>query len=500
MRTIAVLAVVTSCAAILGGCEKKPTKPHIPSDQGSTAATINLIVSPQVIQRSQSAQLRWSSERADSVFISTLGFVELSGTRTVSPRLTTEYTAVGYGKGGNDTARVSLQVLPAAPRNLRLNGSVQYNRVPLVWDVPLDSTGLVRYNVKRCTGANCEPRQTIAEVETATNYSDVTISPGATYWYAVAAIDSTGDASPPSNQLQVTVPGRPAAPSLSLSVNPRQIQRGGIAELRWGSVNADSVFISTLGYVELSGTRIVSPILTTTYLATAVGPGGRAEASAILRVKPLPPRNLRVISVRYNRLVLSWEHPADTTGLAGYTVRWCSSAGCTPVFNRATLGLSTSFTDSGTFFRPNTTYNYEIVSRDRAEELSLPSNRIEVVVPPAPRLIIEAPMRGDTVGNTVTFRWRLENPVPGESYRYKLRLDQGVDACDNWIEEEFDAGSTTCITVILSGRRYNYEGTTFAIRAFDSQGEVLCERGWWIWVNPTVPPSPPCGAVVFTRP
>ena len=109
-----------------------------------------------------------------------------------------------------------------------------------------------------------------------------------------------------------------------------------------------------------------------------------------------------------------------------------------------------------------------------------------------PRIIIDSPVCR-FVGRTVTFRWRIQGGPATETYRYKVRLDKGVNACDNGIEEEFDAGTNTCLRVELSSSRY-LKGTyaDFAIQATDSQNRRFCESGRYFVVDPQLPPSPTC--------
>lgn len=108
-----------------------------------------------------------------------------------------------------------------------------------------------------------------------------------------------------------------------------------------------------------------------------------------------------------------------------------------------------------------------------------------------PEIVIEAPLEAE-VGLTVTFRWQLISPEPGEVYRYEVRLDKGADACDNFIEEAFDAGAETCLRTTLSQARLANAHVGFAIRATDSKGGVFCTRGQRFFVDPDLPASAPC--------
>lgn len=82
----------------------------------------------------------------------------------------------------------------------------------------------------------------------------------------------------------VAVSPRPARPSIRISADQEAITRGQSTTLRWTSNNADQVTISELGTVPSSGSRVVSPSQSTTYNATATGPGGTDNASARVTV------------------------------------------------------------------------------------------------------------------------------------------------------------------------------------------------------------------------
>jgi peptidoglycan-associated lipoprotein len=82
----------------------------------------------------------------------------------------------------------------------------------------------------------------------------------------------------------VAVTPRPASPTIRISADQDAIVRGQSTTLRWSSNNADRVTISELGTVPSSGSRVVSPSQSTTYNATAIGPGGTDSASARVTV------------------------------------------------------------------------------------------------------------------------------------------------------------------------------------------------------------------------
>jgi peptidoglycan-associated lipoprotein len=97
---------------------------------------------------------------------------------------------------------------------------------------------------------------------------------------------------PPVEQPKPAPPPPPAAPAISqFSAEPSTIQRGQSSTLRWqvtGDVSSVSID-QTIGAVQNTGSRTVSPSNSTTYTLTAMGPGGNTTASATVTVTSPPP-------------------------------------------------------------------------------------------------------------------------------------------------------------------------------------------------------------------
>jgi hypothetical protein len=75
--------------------------------------------------------------------------------------------------------------------------------------------------------------------------------------------------------------------------NPIEVTQGGTSNLQWAVENAETVTISTLGTVDQTGTRPVTPQQTTTYTLTARNRFGEVSATAQVTVTPpvVPPDN-----------------------------------------------------------------------------------------------------------------------------------------------------------------------------------------------------------------
>jgi peptidoglycan-associated lipoprotein len=94
-------------------------------------------------------------------------------------------------------------------------------------------------------------------------------------------------------------PAPPKPPTASLVAEPGTIERGQSATLRWSTLDAAEVDISSpnaaevdassLGSVGVEGSRAVQPSESTTYTLTATGPGGTVTATAMVNVTVPPP-------------------------------------------------------------------------------------------------------------------------------------------------------------------------------------------------------------------
>jgi len=116
--------------------------------------------------------------------------------------------------------------LPPAPADLSaIAGSTQ---VALSWTAPTNSTS---YNVKRAT-TNGGPYSIIANIG-ATNYTDIGLTNGTTYYYVVSALNPAGES---ANSIQAS-----ATPQISATNSPQLdlTMTGTNLMLSWPSTNAD---------------------------------------------------------------------------------------------------------------------------------------------------------------------------------------------------------------------------------------------------------------------
>lgn len=125
LYTLAVVLVFLALIAVTGsGCKKKVTPPPPPPPKVETpppappppAPTITLSASPSSIEQGQSSTLTWRSSNATSVTIdNAIGTVEPSGSRSVSPSMSTTYTARAAGPGGTTSSEARITVTAPPP-------------------------------------------------------------------------------------------------------------------------------------------------------------------------------------------------------------------------------------------------------------------------------------------------------------------------------------------------------------------------------------------------
>lgn len=107
-----VLAVALGFACT--GCHHKMTaaKPATPPTPAPAPAPVaNLTVSPESVERGQTAQLSWNTQNASSITIDGVGTVSASGSQQITAQDSTTYHLVAKGDGGSAEANARLTVM-----------------------------------------------------------------------------------------------------------------------------------------------------------------------------------------------------------------------------------------------------------------------------------------------------------------------------------------------------------------------------------------------------
>lgn len=119
---------------------------------------------------------------------------------------------------------------------------------------------------------------TPVEAGNVTQYTVPGLTTGATYYFAVSAVNSAGE-STKSDELSAKISDTVPPPAVSITADPLYIGQGQSTLLGWQSANATSLSISpAIGSVSSSGTLSISPTVSTTYIITATGESGTTTA------------------------------------------------------------------------------------------------------------------------------------------------------------------------------------------------------------------------------
>lgn len=127
----------------------------------------------------------------------------LSGSTLYHYRIKSRDSAGNLATSGDFTFTTTDITSPTVPSNLTatmVNGTLP----DLSWTVSTDNIGVSGYWIERCQGAGCGDFTRINNsLVTAANYSDTSLTPGASYRYRVQAADAAGNLSAYSNIAEV---------------------------------------------------------------------------------------------------------------------------------------------------------------------------------------------------------------------------------------------------------------------------------------------------------
>jgi hypothetical protein len=230
----------------------------------TTPAQLQIVffaANPPQINQGQSSQLSWQVLNATSVTISpTVGSVAASGTAPVSPTQTTTYTLTARN-GTQELNATATVVVNANP--VTIAGCMA---TPTTINAGESTT--ISFNTTNATAVTVTP----SVPGVGTNGSFV-VSPAANTTYTITAVgNGTASASCSVGVIVVTNPGMPRI--IRFTGAPLEIVAGEKSTLTWQVENADTVTITGLGTVALTGTQDVTPATTTPYTLTATNKQG----------------------------------------------------------------------------------------------------------------------------------------------------------------------------------------------------------------------------------
>jgi hypothetical protein len=241
-------------------CPAVITVENTPPAPSCDAFTAN----PVTITRGGSSQLGWTTTHATRVVIDNgIGEVSATGTLTVSPLATIEYTLKAYGVTG---AEVSCKTTVLVDEPL-VPSCESFVATPSVLPVGGGAVNLA-WVTKNATGVSISPAPGSVALTGSTTLSVATTT---TYTLTVLGVNNQSRSCP------VTVTVTPPTPvpftcanSVTFGADPVRISRGNSSSLTWSTTGVTAVsFDQGITATGLSGVITVEPSVTTTYTLRA---------------------------------------------------------------------------------------------------------------------------------------------------------------------------------------------------------------------------------------
>lgn len=318
---------------------------------------------------------------------------------------------------------------------------ISTNRIDLTWSGAADNVGVSVYRLYRKTGTG---NTTLIWTGASTSYSDSSLTPGTTYIYEAAAVDTAGNESDHSLQISRTTLAdtQPPSPPISLTA---AAQNSSSIRLQWNAATDNSglsgyeiwrgatdgnypsklTLTAATSYIDYSLSANTRYYYKVVAVDTAGNVSTPATTNAITQVAPPDKTNpgppllftSRVSSDR-KTVYLTWSGASDDVGVSRYEiVRTGGSNNATKTYSTG----STSYDD--TDISAGNTYRYYIVTIDSSGNRSAASVIVSVTVngdtesPTAPE-DLQVNLTND---NEARLSWRASTDITGVSGYYIYR-------------------------------------------------------------------------------
>ena len=256
----------------------------------AVAPTISMTASPASITPGGTSTLTVTANHATSVKIAgsdgtSYTLPGTGGTQVVSPSKTTTYTATASGSGGTATATATVTVTTAPP-TVTISANPTSITAGTSSVLTVAATNATTVTITGSDGSSYKLQAA---------GGGQTVTPTTTTTYTATA---TGPGGTASAMVQVMV--APAVkPTVTITASPASINAGQSSTLTITATNATGITVSgtdgtTYTLPAAGGTQVVSPTKTTSYQATATGPGGSAIQSATVTVTQVGPPTLTI--------------------------------------------------------------------------------------------------------------------------------------------------------------------------------------------------------------
>jgi hypothetical protein len=234
---------------------------------GTPASSAPIIVSftanPTTINAGQSSTLSWQVQNADTVTITGLSSVALSGSQAVTPPTTTTYTLTATK--GNQTATAQATVTVNSAGGLPVIVSFAPN--PATIDFGQSSS--LQWVVQNATTVTID--NSIGTVGLTGSHS---ISPAASTTYTITATNAVGTVTAKTTLTVIT-----SVQILSFTGTPSSVNSGGTSILVCDTKGAVSVNVNGVVFTTSTAIESVHVVTTTTYNCTATGADGQTASA-----------------------------------------------------------------------------------------------------------------------------------------------------------------------------------------------------------------------------
>ena len=243
--------------------------------------TVSITANPAAVTLGNSSTLTVTASNATQVIVtgtdaSTYSLPVNGGTQSVKPILTTTYTALAIGAGGQISASVTVSVIPPPTVSITANPA----------SIVSGSSSTLTVTASNAT------QVTVSGTDGSTynlpaNGGTQVVSPTATTTYTATAIGAGGQIT--ASTTVIVAPQ--TALTITITASPTSIISGNSSTLTVTATNATQVTVtgtdgSTYNLQPSGGTQAVSPTATVTYTAVAIGSGGQVSATATVTVGP----------------------------------------------------------------------------------------------------------------------------------------------------------------------------------------------------------------------
>jgi hypothetical protein len=231
----------------------------------SAPLIVNFTANPSTINAGQSSTLSWQVTNADTVTITTLGTVALTGSQGVTPATTTTYTLIATHGTQTATANATVTVNSVVTTG-GLPVIVSFAPNPATIDFGQSSS--LQWVVQNATTV------TVSTIGTVGLTGSHSISPAATTSYTITASNANGTVTANTTLTVIT-----SVKILSFTATPSSTTSGGPAVLVCETAGAVSVNVNGLVFTTPTAVESVHVITTTTYNCTATAADGQTASA-----------------------------------------------------------------------------------------------------------------------------------------------------------------------------------------------------------------------------